>query len=424
MRFIHAADLHLDSPFTGLAAVPTEIQRPVMQSTFVAFSRIIDAAIENQVDFVLLVGDLFDTPKHSAAATDFFLQQLERLHAAKIPAIISYGNHDFRTDFASLTFPDNVHVFSGQVGDFQFKTKSGEVVDVSGFSYTQRWLTDDLIADFPDRGGADWYIGTWHGALATGSSDHYAPFKLDQLLAKHYDYWALGHIHAPQQLNANPPVLYSGTAQGRNVNESGPHGFQLVESEHGRLVPHFHVCEPIEWTTLTLTPEAKTTVADLVVDITKGAQALATAKDDDAADHLNAHDVRRHDYQVDYTPDLRMVTVNIHGDQLSQSVKEVTAGGALVNRLQDLVKKDRPLTWWPVACHLVESSDNQMPTSIDTAAWQAAVQDVFEQANVIQVAGKLADDPEIADRLGDPKMIEELKKRAIALLKGGVDDED
>lgn len=424
MRFIHAADLHLGSPFLGLTEVPSSIKKPVFQSTFTAFERIVDQAIKGRVDFVLLVGDNFDTPKHSATASDFFLRQLERLQQANIPVILSFGNHDFRGDFESLGLPDNVHVLGSDVSDVQLKTLEGETVDVSGFSYSQRWLTDDPVADYPERGSADWYVGTLHGALATGTGDHYAPFKLNELIGKHYDYWALGHVHAPQKLNDQPAILYSGTPQGRNVNEGGPHGYQLVETENGKLLPHYHVCSPVEWNTVTVNADQGSTIADLAVAISDQVNQLKTPDYNHDQSELNPNDVRNRQYVVDDQPDLRMVTVNVIGKDVPDAVAQQIKGGGLLSRLAETAQGDDPIKWWPRKVHFFSDASTDSSRQLDAPSWQDAAESVFNSETVLEVADKLANNPEMADRLNDPAMITELRQRAEELLRGGGSDED
>lgn len=425
MKFIHAADLHLDSPFAGLTDVPEQIQQPVHQSTLTAFKRIVTAAIQKKVDFVLLVGDNFDTPRHSAAASDFFAQQLSRLNDADIPVVLSYGNHDFVSNTDQVTFPSNVQVLGPKVSTVHLQTSDKETVDISGFSYNQRWLTDDPLGDYPERGGADWSIGTLHGALETGSGDHYAPFKLAELLAKHYDYWALGHVHAPQLLSEDPAVLYSGTSQGRNVNESGPHGYQLVESHNGKLLPHFHAISPVEWNTITVMAAGQSSLADLVVKISTEADKLFTPGDGSSED-LNQNDIRHHPFTVDYQPGLRMVTIKIVGQELPASLQSQINEGALLSRLQTQALEEDQVSWWPVTVQLLTDESNDRARALDAPAWQEAAESVFTDTVLADLSSKLVKDyPALADQLNQPATMQALKQRATDLLRGGgASDED
>ncbi|WP_054669975.1 metallophosphoesterase family protein [Lentilactobacillus senioris] len=231
MKFIHAADLHLDSPFRGLAnsKMPTALLQRMQQSTFEAATRVFDAAINNQVDFVLLVGgDLFDRAEQSINAKYFLNQQLNRLNDAKIPVIISFGNHDyFAGDVNQLGFPENVFVFSNEVTTTKLTLKDGTVVAISGFSFANQWVSERMIANYPAADPqVDWNIGMLHGSAEGIHSTEgtYAPFSLAELNSKNYDYWALGHIHQRQSLDDQHVINYPGNTQGRHINESGSKG--------------------------------------------------------------------------------------------------------------------------------------------------------------------------------------------------------
>ncbi len=253
MKFIHTADLHLDSPFLGLKnhSLPDDLWEKIHQSTFDSFQKIIDEAINDQVDFVLLVGDLFDCEERSVAADAFLMAQLNRLKDHEIDAFISFGNHDYSTaDPSSFGYPDNTYVFSNQVETKKYRLDNGQVVAISGFSFDKQWITDPMIQDYPQAfSDATWNIGMLHGSLSTLNSPeaNYAPFTLNQLEEKGYDYWALGHIHKRQALNKQGTINYSGNTQGRHINETGEKGFLLVESDGSQLTSRFQSTAPIIW---------------------------------------------------------------------------------------------------------------------------------------------------------------------------------
>lgn len=253
MKFIHTADLHLDSPFLGLKnhSLPDDLWEKIHQSTFDSFQKIIDEAINDQVDFVLLVGDLFDREERSVAADAFLMAQLNRLKDHEIDAFISFGNHDYSTaDPSSFGYPDNTYVFSNQVETKKYRLDNGQVVAISGFSFDKQWITDPMIQDYPQAfSDATWNIGMLHGSLSTLNSPeaNYAPFTLNQLEEKGYDYWALGHIHKRQALNKQGTINYSGNTQGRHINETGEKGFLLVESDGSQLTSRFQSTAPIIW---------------------------------------------------------------------------------------------------------------------------------------------------------------------------------
>lgn len=258
MKFIHTADLHLDSPFLGLKnhMLPNDLWEKVHQSTFDSFEKMIDGAIEQQVDFVLLAGDLFDREERSVAADAFLISQLNRLKNHGIEAFISFGNHDYSTaNPDSFGYPDNTEVFGNQVETKKYTLSDGEVVAVSGFSFDKQWITQPMIQDYPQAmGDVTWNIGMLHGSLSSLNSPeaNYAPFTLSELEEKGYDYWALGHIHKRQSLNDQQTINYSGNTQGRHINEPGEKGYLLVQSHGRQLNTEFVPTAPIVWERVTL----------------------------------------------------------------------------------------------------------------------------------------------------------------------------
>ena len=239
IRFIHAADLHLDSPFKGMTELPMDQLTNLRASTFTAFERLIEHALQSTPDFVLIVGDIYDGENRSLRAQLKFQEGMEKLHEANIPVVISYGNHDHLGGrWTRFDLPPNVHVFSESVGKKQLNIR-GQDVFIYGFSYKERHIREAMIEHYPVADNHDvFHIGTLHGSLA-GDESHavYAPFKKEELLAKHYNYWALGHIHLRQHLHAEPPIVYPGNIQGRHKNERGVKGFYEVElSKAGALL--------------------------------------------------------------------------------------------------------------------------------------------------------------------------------------------
>ncbi len=404
MKFIHTGDLHLDSPFLGLTEMPDQLWKQVHQSTFTAFKRIVDAAINQTVDFVLIVGDIYDRDHHSAEAEDFFAEQCQRLADHHIPVYLSYGNHDYQRVTSRFLLPENVHVFHNQVETKTLTLNSGQRVAVTGFSYDQRWLDQDYAAQYPQRpADVDWQIGMLHGAVRTGNDqqDHYAPFTTSELLALHYDYWALGHIHKHQVLNEQPPVVYCGNPQGRHKNEDGQHGYYLVESHGDHLVPEFCSVAPIEWHQETVTVNGDETSQQLVDDIIQ------------QVDNPTAEDA------------FEMVEVQLPTDQLSAGLKRQVLAGAILERLQNTCE-DQQLRWWPYQLTL-QSISEQLPkiTDLDEKYWSESAKHVFISDQIMELAGKLANYPFVADHLEDQHLITELQKSATQLLgQGGVGDEN
>ncbi|MFE4811253.1 exonuclease SbcCD subunit D [Peribacillus simplex] len=231
VKFIHAADLHLDSPFSGLKDMPSSILKELRDSPFKAFKTIINEAISHQVDFIVLSGDLFDGENRSLRTQVRFRAEMEKLQQHQIPAYIIHGNHDHLSgSWITVELPNNVHVFSGKTEVKRFEKIDGTTVHLYGFSYPRRHVRERMIETYIKAEGADYHIGLLHGNLE-GNSEHspYAPFSLKELAAKDFDYWALGHIHKHQVVSVDPLVIYPGNIQGRNRKESGIKGCLLVE---------------------------------------------------------------------------------------------------------------------------------------------------------------------------------------------------
>lgn len=401
MKFIHTADLHLDSPFRGLTDMPTTIWEKVHQSTFLASQKIVDAAIEQQVDFVLIVGDIYDRDHHSAEAEDFFIRQCQRLGKEKIPVYLSYGNHDYQiVSSQSEGFPENVHIFGNQVETSQFTTRDGQTVAITGFSYQKRWLPENQVTAFPEKGNVDWQIGMLHGAIRQNdvSQDHYAPFTLDELLAKNYDYWALGHIHKHQLLNEMPPVVYPGDPQGRHKNEDGQHGYYLVQSHEHQLVPQFNAVAPIEWQTIPVSIDEHLT-NDLLVE-----KLLELGEK---------------------TTSFNMIAFDLQGTaEIDSLTKQLISNGSILERLQDKLIANGTPHWWPYQINLQDKLALPKMTDLDQDYWDQSAKETFNRDDVVELAGKLTKYDFIAERLQDSDFITELRQVATRQLEEGDDNED
>jgi len=258
VRFIHAADLHLDTPFVGLEAASKTLAEKLRQAPYQSLSNIVELAIAEGVDFVLLAGDLYNTERVNIKAQSLFIEELKRLETAEIPVFLTRGNHDYLTDEANtlaLPFPDNVYTYGADVDTHVLETKSKERVALSGFSYDSQWVFDRKINDYPKRQqSVDFHLGLLHGAADGVQTEaaHYAPFTLEELRAKHYDYWALGHIHERQQVATHPLAYYPGNIQGLHKNEPGPKGVLLVELADREADVQFVPTAPIIWDDLAL----------------------------------------------------------------------------------------------------------------------------------------------------------------------------
>ncbi|MBN2246228.1 MAG: DNA repair exonuclease [Candidatus Aminicenantes bacterium] len=235
-KFIHASDLHLDSPFRGISEIDPDVSHSLIEATFNAFSSITDLCIKKNVLFLLIAGDIYDAEDRSLRAQLRFRNELLRLQDANIKVFIAHGNHDPLDGWsANLNWPENVHIFSGKkVESVTVEDQGKPVAVIHGISFSTRKITSNLSRSFPmiSGGAKDMFsIGMLH-CMVQGSSGHepYSPCSLDDLISKNFDYWALGHIHNRQVLNKEDPVvIYPGNPQGLHPGETGPRGCYLVE---------------------------------------------------------------------------------------------------------------------------------------------------------------------------------------------------
>ena len=230
IRFFHTADLHLDSPFKGMSELPEKGFEKLRNSTFEAFLTLIQKAIEEKPDFVLIVGDIYDGEERSLRAQKIFQSGMEQLSEHQIPVIISYGNHDhLKGKWTRFSLPENVFVMPKETTRFVLNVRDIQV-NIYGFSYPERHVPQAMIDTYPiatEQNAV--HIGMLHGSLQGNTThDVYAPFTIDELLSKNYDYWALGHIHKRQVLHTDPPIIYPGNIQSRHRKEQGVKGFYGV----------------------------------------------------------------------------------------------------------------------------------------------------------------------------------------------------
>lgn len=267
LRFIHCADLHLDRPFQGLADAPAQVGARVRESTFRSFCRIVDAAIEHDVDLVIIAGDLFDSEHSSLRAQARFRDEMERLEGHGIEVYVVHGNHDHLSgEGVPLNWPENVHVFrGGEVEVIPFFKNNEALAHLYGFSYQQRAVTKRMSRFYEKKDNARYHIGILHGNIEGGGDhDSYAPFTVRELLEREFDYWALGHIHIRQLLHEQPTMLYPGNIQGLNRKETGEKGCTLVEIDGTTTNLSFIPTADVEWHTCEISISGKDSVEGIL----------------------------------------------------------------------------------------------------------------------------------------------------------------
>ena len=258
LRFVHAADLHLDSPFRGIRnEAPAHVAQTLSNATFDSYHNIIALCLQEEVDALLVAGDIYDGADRSLRAQLRFVDGLKQLDRSGIRSFICHGNHDPLDGWeARLDLPEGCVRFGPGIEGFPLIPDDPERAMVYGVSYPTREVRDNLATLFAAVGsGGGFNIGLLHANVG-GNSDHdsYAPCSVADLADTGFDYWALGHVHTRQTLRERgPAIVYPGNSQGRHPNEPGARGVYLVEvDEHGAVSLDFRPTDVVRWETLSL----------------------------------------------------------------------------------------------------------------------------------------------------------------------------
>ncbi|KAA3451623.1 DNA repair exonuclease [Mesorhizobium sp. SARCC-RB16n] len=229
-RFVHTADIHLDSPLRSLALRNLELAELVGDASRQAFVSIVDLCLEERVDALVIAGDLYDGDQTSMKTARFVATQIGRLHQAGIRVFKIRGNHDALSRISKqLVFPDSVTIFGGRAQSV-LQTSVGRDVVFHGLSFTHSKAPDSLLPKYPIAREGAVNVGIMHTSLA-GSPGHdvYAPCSVADLHSHSFDYWALGHIHVRQVYpGTRATVVMPGIPQGRDINEAGEKSATLV----------------------------------------------------------------------------------------------------------------------------------------------------------------------------------------------------
>jgi DNA repair exonuclease SbcCD nuclease subunit len=285
-RFLHAADIHLDSPLTGLGKFEEASVVRIQAATREALEGLVQYALDEAVDFVVIAGDLYDGDWKDHRTGLFFVQQMGRLKQAGVPVFVLKGNHDAASQISkSLQLPENVRVFNHRKPQ-SFTLDELDVV-LHGQSFPKQHLHDNLVPAYPAPTEAHFNIGVLHTALEGGTVHaDYAPCSLEELRNKGYDYWALGHVHQHRIFETEPHIVYPGNLQGRSIRETGPKGACLVTVEGGVVSAVDHVpLDVVRWTLLEIDVSEAESFADVTELVT---ESIHTAVDEQADGRLLA----------------------------------------------------------------------------------------------------------------------------------------
>lgn len=247
--FIHAADIHLDSPLKGLEKYEGAPVEEIRNATREAFKNLVNLAIEREVAFLVIAGDLYDGDWKDYNTGLFFVSQMIRLQKVGIKVYLIRGNHDAQSLITKeLKLPENVTSFS--VNQPTTEIDDGLKVAIHGQGFISRSVTANLSKEYPQKLDGYFNIGILHTS-ATGREGHenYAPCSVEDLVVKGYDYWALGHVHVREVLhNKNPVILFPGNIQGRHIRETGDKGCTIVDVKDGQVDSYeHHALDVLRW---------------------------------------------------------------------------------------------------------------------------------------------------------------------------------
>jgi exonuclease SbcD len=247
MKALHAADIHLDSPLRGLAIYEDAPVDELRSATRRALGNLVDAAIEEKVALLLLAGDVFDGDWHNYSTGAHFAKEMIRLRDAGIEVVSITGNHDAASRITKgLRLPENVHVLGSRKPETWTSESLG--VAVHGQGYADQATSTDISLGYPTPMSGLFNIGLLHTS-ANGRPGHerYAPCTVEGLINRGYGYFALGHVHSREVLSLDPPVVFSGTLQGRGIRETGPKGATLIEFDDDGVVHEHMVLDCVRW---------------------------------------------------------------------------------------------------------------------------------------------------------------------------------
>ena len=284
-RFVHTADIHLDSPLRSLALRNPALSDLIATATRTAFERIIDLCLEEAVDALLIAGDLYDDQQTSMKTARFLGQQFQRLAAAEIAVCIIRGNHDSLSKITKeLVLPDNVTVFGAQAGIRVFVTGSRPVA-VHGISFAKPHAPDSLLPRFTAPAPDSVNIGMLHTSLGGAPGhDRYAPCSVPELMTSGFDYWALGHVHIRAVHQAAATVVMPGMPQARDIGEAGAKTVTLVSiADDGGIQLQERSVAVAQFERVAVDLSA---ITDWPSGISQLGQSLRQARRDHGADHL------------------------------------------------------------------------------------------------------------------------------------------
>lgn len=421
MRFIHAADLHIDSPLRGLSRYEGAPVERLRNATRQALEALVDLALEEQVEFVILAGDLYDRDWQDFHTGLFFREQMVRLHKTGIRVFIVQGNHDAQGVISKqLPLPDNVYVFSSRKAETVTLDNLG--VAIHGHSFSERAVPDDLVPDYPAPVTGYFNIGILHTSLiGAPGHDTYAPTNAATLINKGYDYWALGHIHARQVINESPRIVFPGNLQGRHAKETGAKGCELVTVEADKLSASFVALDVVRWHQI---PVALNGVAKLS-EVTERSRTAMTEAASEAPDRLHA--IRITLSGVTSLHSLEAQTPGTLAAAVQAAAQDITHSEIWVEKVRTNISspidRQQAALGEDAIAELIRLVDNLTADKEALKDWaQAALQEVLDNLpqEIVEDPDK-EDIPRLDDTLNLQSLLQEAEATVLARLsQGGV----
>ena len=410
-KFIHAADLHLDSPLRGLSVYEDSLREQVQLATREAFKQLIDYCLESRAAFLILAGDLFDGTWKDVSVGFFFNHQIKRLTSTGIQVFIVYGNHDAQCILGeSQIHPELAHVFAADKP--QTILIDNLEVALHGQSFGQKEVMENLAQKFPGAKKGYLNIGILHTNADQSGGPHanYAPCSISDLVAKNYDYWALGHVHKNMILHETPWVVFPGNLQGRHIKETGAKGFVEVEVKAGKINSVRHqAINVVRWEKLEIKLEGLDSAVESI-GVIKDRVELYNAN---GANSINVfrvilkapsplYDVLIKNKEY-YRRECRYALP--HLNHLEKFLIEELE---TVNQKPDLLKKNEYPEWWELSDRIINTPEFLTDATKGLASLFSAI----------------PRDEESDDTVIDSVDIEQARKLLFAHLSGGEENED
>jgi len=395
MKFIHASDLHLDSPLRGLDTYEEAPKDMIRSATRDAVERMVDLAIEEKVTFIVLSGDLADGDWKDSQTMLWLTNQFRRLLEQDIIVYTIKGNHDAQNNLSKyITQLENVKEFPDKPTTFSDPENK---YAIHGQSYPSREVNENLVKEYPAAIDDIFNIGILHTNL-TGSTEHdnYAPTSLDELKSKKYEYWALGHVHNRQIVHEYPHIVYPGNTQGRNIRETGEKGCYLVNVDDDYVSNIVFVpLQVVKWEKLEIKSEPEDDVSTLIKKVNSGLSKLVSGNEES----------------------LTVVRITIHGQNREYGrLEKPTEIEDFKNSIRDYANSIPNPIW-------IEKIKLELKASIDIKSLKNS--DTL-LGDLLRLTGEIGDDPEqLRDLISDDiKTFREKAALVIGRTEKDLDDTD